>query len=126
MKSIEKAKLISADKDQLDSLIRADNFYLVLGDKPDDCNLLEFNRHINFSYWKLRGPHNGPYHLANNRNDHEFMHGYVYQIDDADINEFEKEVTIASLKTGYRVEKYSCQKEYEILNTNHFNTLFEI
>ena len=126
MKSIEKAKSISADREQLEKLNNADNFYVVLGNCPDDHALLEFNRNISFSYWKLRGPIEGPYHLANRQNDHDFMHGFVYMIDDNNIDTFEKEITFAGVKTGYTAEKYSCKKEYKILNTSHFNTLFEI
>lgn len=126
MKSIEKAKLISADQEQLKELDNADNFYVVLGNCPDDHDLLEFNRNISFSYWKLRGPSEGPYHLANRQNDHDFMHGFVYIIDDKDIDTFEKEITFASVKTGYTAEKYSSKKEYKDLNKQHFNKLFEI
>lgn len=126
MNSIETAKLISADRKQLEKLNNADNFYVVLGNYPDDNGLHEFNRSISFGYWKLRGPSKGPYHLANSQNDRDFMHGFVYIIDDNDTDTFEKEITFAGVKTGYTAKKYSSKKEYKNLNKQHFNKLFEI
>jgi hypothetical protein len=121
----EKLKKLVSSKEEFDQLYNTDYVYIVKGNHPDDNGLFD----IEVDHWdwkvKLRGEFEGPAKLANNKNNMDWMHGFVWGVTEDEMIKFEKSAVISSLITGYRFEKISVILEKELKDNTVFDSLFD-
>jgi hypothetical protein len=120
-------KDLTSSEEEYEQLYNTDHIFIVKGHTPDDNELITAISEIEGHSWrqKLRGPNNGPYKIANRKNDHQWCHGYIYGVDSENLKKFESCVIITSLTYGYQFEKLDVSfSKKEVIN-QHFSSLFE-
>jgi len=120
----EKINSLVSTPEEFNTLYNVDYLYIVIGQYPDDNKLTNID--VTHHKWrnKLRGPHSGPFKVANTNNNSNWFHGYIYAVTEDNFIEFEKSVVVASLLTGYTFEKISVSKEKEHVKNKVFDKLF--
>jgi len=121
----DKIESLVSSKEEFEAIYESDYIYIVKGNFPDDNDIIKINV---ASVWdwksKLRGPYEGPAKLANNKNNHDWSHGYIWGVSEKNKIEFERSVILPVLKTGYRFEKISVTQEREEEKQVMFGNLF--
>ena len=101
---------LTSDKDKFDILYDSENLFVAWGNKGDDLNLLKFVGSIDREHYdwcgKLRGKNKYTAKMANEDNDHDYCQGYIYNVKNEQLAEFEKAALMPAMKYGYRLEKY--------------------
>lgn len=129
-------KSITTSEEEYNTLLESDRLYIVLGKTPDDNELVVsgiYNLIDDCQYFnKLRGPANGPYTVANEKNDSKWFHGYVIGLDKAHSTDFERRFALYSIESGYGYKKidvaeYKAQVEaaLEACKNKLFASLFK-
>ena len=127
---MEKFKILeelTSSKEEYDLLYNTDHIFILKGKTPDDNDIFDAVALIDHYEWssKLRGDHEGPYKIANAKNNQQWFHGYIYGVTSDNLINFEKSALIVTLGTGYTFEKLDIYQTKKELVENHFNSLFE-
>lgn len=122
---------LGCSDEDFDFLYSTDLIYIVRGSQPDDNNLVSFRDDFKIEPdWisKLRGPRNGPIKLSNVQNNSSWFHGYIMGVSHNNQKEFEEDMMLYILKTGYIFEKISVIGIRDLkkkIENQYFNELFE-
>ena len=118
---------LTSSKEEYDLLDNTDHIFILKGKDLDDNDIFEASSMIEHFDWssKLRGEFEGPFKLANLKNNQKWFYGYIFGVKDEDLLNFERTALLVTLSTGYTFEKldlYNTKKEIKDL---HFKNLFE-
>ena len=118
---------LTSSKEEYDLLDNTDHIFILKGKTPDDNNIFEALNIVEHSDWccKLRGDFNGPFKLANNENNQNYCHGYIFGVTNDNLLNFEKSAMLTTIMTGYYFSKLDLYNTKKEIKDAHFTNLFE-
>jgi len=98
---------ITNSKEEADTLYDTDNLFFVYAKVLDDKKLEDFVNAIDEEYYRWRKEFRGNKKSTAKLDGEGTLQGYVYSIDSADIDMFEKAALMPSMKYSYRFNTYN-------------------
>lgn len=116
MISQEQIESLTSTAEEFDTLYNSDNLYIVKAVTQNDEKLEGFIEGVGLEYCQFRKPirakiatkeSRSQVKIENNDNKDDILHGYVYGVNSAQVNEFEMNALMPSMKYSYRFQKYN-------------------
>ena len=98
---------LTNSKEEADMLYDSDNLYIVWAKSLDDKKLEDFVNSIDEEYYRWRKDFRGEKKSTAKLDSEGTLQGYVYNVDKADVDMFEKAALMPSMKYSYRFSTYN-------------------
>ena len=113
---------LTNSKEEANKLYDNDNLYFVYAKSLEDKKLEDFVNSIDKEYYRWRKEFRGDKKNTAKLDGTGLLQGYVFNIDAADVDMFEKNTLIPSMKYGYRFTTYNFnelkeKEKQEIIDT---------
>ena len=113
---------LTNSKEEADMLYDSDNLYIVWAKSLDDKKLEDFVNSIDEEYYRWRKDFRGEKKSTAKLDSEGTLQGYVYNVDKADVDMFEKAALMPSMKYSYRFSTYNFndlkeKEKQEIIDT---------
>jgi hypothetical protein len=120
---------ITSTKEEYDRLYNMDHIFVIRSKKPDDNDLtkaLSIFERDNFDWTStLRGPYKGQPKITNELNYQDYAHGYVFEVSDDKLINFERKAFMLIMTTDFIVEKLDIVRSKKEASDEMFYSLFE-